>query len=48
MNGANILKEEVDLRNLAMNALNPIQKKLQGIYNSWGGPRRVELEVEKQ
>lgn len=34
---ANALKDEVDLRKLAKDALLPIQKKLQGIYTSGEG-----------
>ena len=34
---ANALKDEVDLRKLAKDALFPIQKKLQGIYTSGEG-----------
>ena len=45
MNDANILKDEVDLRNLAKNALNPIEKKLQGIYTS--GEGREGWQAEK-
>jgi serine/threonine-protein kinase ATR len=33
----NLLKEEVDLRKLAKDALLPIQKKLQGIYSPGDG-----------
>jgi hypothetical protein len=35
--GGNVLKDEVDLRDLAKNALLPIQKKLQGIYTPGEG-----------